>query len=240
VFTEAVRTGAAEVRLEPAIDRLAIWLLIQGQAVEGQAMPLWFAAPVIEHLKFMAGFKQEPATMSQHGTIRLTILDRNVDIDVRTSHGPHGECILLQFNETGGPAQPPAGERGLITLLSLQQAEGWFGSSGGSEDEVERVIADAGHDPAKWLDEVRINLPNVTGGPSDSDRVTRATLALLAFTILFREHESLWRRAHLKGLRFIAASLRMGAREVEAWVNERTDRIRSVASARSGPAPGTS
>jgi type IV pilus assembly protein PilB len=97
MISEAVRSRASDIHIEPMKDRVRVRYRIDGECVERDRIPLRMKAPLISRLKIMAGIDIAERRLPQDGRIKLTVDKSNIDFRVSTLPAYHGESVVLRI-----------------------------------------------------------------------------------------------------------------------------------------------
>ncbi|MDD4891769.1 MAG: ATPase, T2SS/T4P/T4SS family [Phycisphaerae bacterium] len=97
IITEAVRTRASDIHVEPMADRVRVRYRIDGVCLERDRIPKRMQGAVTARLKIMSGMKIEEKRLPQDGRIKLHVAGEAVDFRVSTLPAYHGESIVLRI-----------------------------------------------------------------------------------------------------------------------------------------------
>ncbi|NLX04402.1 MAG: Flp pilus assembly complex ATPase component TadA [Phycisphaerae bacterium] len=97
IITEAVRSRASDIHVEPFGDRVRVRYRIDGVCIERDAIPKSMQASVISRLKIMAGMHIEQKRNTQDGRIKMHIDDQQIDFRVSCIPSYHGESMVLRI-----------------------------------------------------------------------------------------------------------------------------------------------
>jgi type IV pilus assembly protein PilB len=97
IITEAVKSRASDIHIEPMKDRVRIRYRIDGVCVERDNIAKRMQAPVTARVKIMAGMDIAEKRLPQDGRIKLFIDEKQVDFRVSNLPGYHGESIVLRI-----------------------------------------------------------------------------------------------------------------------------------------------
>ena len=97
MISEAVRSRASDIHIEPMKDRVRVRYRIDGECVERDRIPLRMKGPLISRLKIMAGIDIAEKRLPQDGRIKLTVDKANIDFRVSTLPAYHGESVVLRI-----------------------------------------------------------------------------------------------------------------------------------------------
>src|SRR5207237_76847 len=96
-ISEAVRSRASDIHIEPMKDRVRVRYRIDGECVERDRIPLRMKGPLISRLKIMAGIDIAEKRLPQDGRIKLTVDKAQIDFRVSTLPAYHGESVVLRI-----------------------------------------------------------------------------------------------------------------------------------------------
>jgi len=97
IISEAVRTRASDIHIEPMTDRVRVRYRIDGVCLERDRIPKRMQGAVIARLKIMSGIKIEEKRLPQDGRIKLHVAGEVIDFRVSTLPGYHGESVVLRI-----------------------------------------------------------------------------------------------------------------------------------------------
>lgn len=97
MISEAVRSRASDIHIEPMKDRVRVRYRIDGECVERDRIPLRMKGPLISRIKIMAGIDIAEKRLPQDGRIKMTIDKQNIDFRVSTLPAYHGESVVLRI-----------------------------------------------------------------------------------------------------------------------------------------------
>jgi type IV pilus assembly protein PilB len=97
MISEAVRSRASDIHIEPMKDRVRVRYRIDGECVERDRIPLRMKGPLISRIKIMAGIDIAEKRLPQDGRIKLTVDKSNIDFRVSTLPAYHGESVVLRI-----------------------------------------------------------------------------------------------------------------------------------------------
>jgi general secretion pathway protein E len=96
LIVRAVETGASDLHLEPAADRLIIRLRIDGQMREIEAPPLKLRDAVVSRVKIMAKLNIAERRLPQDGRLSFSVRGAEIDFRVATTPTIHGESVVIR------------------------------------------------------------------------------------------------------------------------------------------------
>ena len=99
LFAEAIRTGAADIHLEPFEDQLRLRYRIDGilHAVPTPPSIRGFHSAIVSRVKIMANLNIAEKRLPQDGKIRASLGDEQFDLRVSVLPTPHGETVNLRI-----------------------------------------------------------------------------------------------------------------------------------------------
>jgi type IV pilus assembly protein PilB len=97
IITEAVKSRASDIHVEPMKDRVRIRYRIDGVCVERDNIAKRMQGPVTARLKIMAGMDIAEKRLPQDGRIKMKIDEKDIDFRVSNLPGYHGESIVLRI-----------------------------------------------------------------------------------------------------------------------------------------------
>jgi type IV pilus assembly protein PilB len=97
MISEAVRSRASDIHIEPMKDRVRVRYRIDGECVERDRIPLRMKGPLISRLKIMAGIDIAEKRLPQDGRIKMTVDKAQIDFRVSTLPAYHGESVVLRI-----------------------------------------------------------------------------------------------------------------------------------------------
>ncbi|MGE5517932.1 MAG: type II secretion system ATPase GspE [Bacteroidota bacterium] len=97
LIARAVEARASDIHLEPAEDRLAVRLRVDGALRDDEFLPNRVKAAVVSRIKVMSGLDIAERRLPQDGRLRLAVRGQEVDFRVATSPTIHGEAVVLRI-----------------------------------------------------------------------------------------------------------------------------------------------
>jgi type IV pilus assembly protein PilB len=97
IISEAVKSRASDIHIEPMKDRVRVRYRIDGVCVERDNIPKRMQSPVLARLKIMSGMDIAEKRLPQDGRIKMAVDDKNIDFRVSTLPGYHGESSVLRI-----------------------------------------------------------------------------------------------------------------------------------------------
>ena len=117
-LTQAVRTRASDVHLEPLSDRMRMRYRIDGVLHEVSSPPKALQGSIISRLKIMAGLNIAEKRLPQDGRLQVTVEQRALDVRISTLPALHGESVVMRLLDR---SQPVRGLHELGLPAPLQQ-----------------------------------------------------------------------------------------------------------------------
>lgn len=97
IFTEAIRKGASDIRIEPAEHKTYFRRTIDGVVSELLEPPPRTVTQMIQRIKFMAKLDFTETQKPQEGKISLMIAGQPYEVRVSTLSSTHGEQIVMRL-----------------------------------------------------------------------------------------------------------------------------------------------
>ncbi|HVT88240.1 MAG TPA: ATPase, T2SS/T4P/T4SS family [Tepidisphaeraceae bacterium] len=97
IISEACRSRASDIHIEPMKDRVRVRYRIDGECVERDRIPLRMKGPLIQRVKIMAGIDIAEKRLPQDGRIKLQVDKQNIDFRVSSLPAYHGESVVLRI-----------------------------------------------------------------------------------------------------------------------------------------------
>ncbi|MBM4035427.1 MAG: type II secretion system protein GspE [Planctomycetes bacterium] len=97
IITEALRSRASDIHVEPMMNRLRIRYRIDGICFEVENPPKTLQASIISRIKIMADMDVAERRRPQDGRIRLKLLGRDIDLRVSALPASHGPSVVLRI-----------------------------------------------------------------------------------------------------------------------------------------------
>ncbi len=97
VLTEAVKSGASDIHIEPQETALLVRFRVDGVLQEVLTPPRAIASLVVSRIKVMARLDIAEKRVPQDGRIALRIAGRPIDVRVSTIPANHGERVVLRL-----------------------------------------------------------------------------------------------------------------------------------------------
>ncbi len=102
VITEAFRSRASDIHLEPMERRFRIRYRIDGVLNEMEAPPKYMQKRIISRLKLQSGMDLSEHRIPQDGRIRIQAMGRELDLRVSDIPCTHGESIVMRILDKSG------------------------------------------------------------------------------------------------------------------------------------------
>ncbi len=97
IISEAVKTGASDIHIEPMENRLRVRYRVDGICREVDSPPKRLQGSIISRLKIMAGMDIAEKRKPQDGRIKITIMDKDLDLRVSALPSTHGESLVMRI-----------------------------------------------------------------------------------------------------------------------------------------------
>jgi len=97
LLTDALRSGASDIHIEPYPDRLSVRYRVHGRLKEIGAPPANLAAAVVSRIKILAKLDIAERRLPQDGRSQLALLGRPIDLRVATMPTIHGESLVIRL-----------------------------------------------------------------------------------------------------------------------------------------------
>ena len=97
LISEAVRTRASDIHVEPMTDRVRVRYRIDGICIERDNIPKSMQGSVIARLKIMSGIDIAEKRLPQDGRIKMQIGNQQIDFRVSSLPAYHGESVVLRI-----------------------------------------------------------------------------------------------------------------------------------------------
>lgn len=102
LVTEAVKSGASDIHIEPYEKRVRVRYRIDGACVERPAPPKKMHNAVVSRIKIMSNLNIAERRVPQDGKFRMKFPDRDIDFRVSTLPLIHGEKVVVRVLDTSG------------------------------------------------------------------------------------------------------------------------------------------
>ena len=97
VLTEAVKSRASDIHIEPMKDRVRLRYRIDGVCIERDNIPKRMQSPVIARIKIMSGMDIAEKRLPQDGRIKIQVDEKPIDFRVSSLPAYHGESVVLRI-----------------------------------------------------------------------------------------------------------------------------------------------
>ena len=97
MITEAVRSRASDIHVEPMADRVILRYRVDGVCHVRDNLPKRMQASLLARLKLMAGMNIAERRIPQDGRIMMPVDAERIDFRVSACPGYHGESIVLRI-----------------------------------------------------------------------------------------------------------------------------------------------
>jgi len=97
IITEAVKSRASDIHVEPMLDRLRVRYRIDGNCYEMDCPPKRLQGAIIARIKIMAQLDMAEKRRPQDGKIQLKMMGRQLDLRVSTLPATHGESVVMRI-----------------------------------------------------------------------------------------------------------------------------------------------
>ncbi len=97
IITEAVRTRASDIHVEPMEDRVVLRYRIDGVCHVRDNLPKRMQSSLLARLKLMAGVNIAEKRIPQDGRIKMNVDGEKIDFRVSCCPAYHGESIVLRI-----------------------------------------------------------------------------------------------------------------------------------------------
>ncbi len=97
LITEACKSRASDIHIEPMINRVRVRYRIDGVCIERDNIPKRMQGSVINRLKIMAGIDLAEKRLPQDGRIKMTVAGSPTDFRVSVLPSYHGESVVMRI-----------------------------------------------------------------------------------------------------------------------------------------------
>lgn len=97
LIAQAVDAHASDIHVEPAEDRLAIRMRVDGVLVDAPSLPAAMRAPLVSRVKVMSGLNIAERRLPQDGRLRIAVRGNEIDLRVATAPSIHGESVVMRI-----------------------------------------------------------------------------------------------------------------------------------------------
>jgi len=102
LLSEAVKSRASDIHIEPLATRLRIRYRVDGVCHEVESPPKRLQGALLSRVKLMAGMDIAEKRRPQDGRINIRIEGRDLDIRVSTLPATHGESLVMRILDKQG------------------------------------------------------------------------------------------------------------------------------------------
>jgi len=120
VITQAYRTRASDIHIEPLEKRIRIRYRIDGELAEMESPPKRLQGSILSRIKIMSGMNIAERRVPQDGRIKFTVDKVTLDLRVSALPGTHGESVVMRILDKTSLLL------GLVELGFLEQDENTF------------------------------------------------------------------------------------------------------------------
>ncbi|GHT46841.1 type IV fimbrial assembly protein PilB [Planctomycetales bacterium] len=97
IVEEAVQLRASDIHIEPFEDRVRIRYRIDGSLVERDSIPKRLQGSILSRFKILARLDVAERRRTQDGRIKLSILDKELDLRVSVVPTNHGQSVVMRI-----------------------------------------------------------------------------------------------------------------------------------------------
>ncbi|MFN0132142.1 MAG: GspE/PulE family protein [Phycisphaerales bacterium] len=97
IITEAVKSRASDIHIEPMADRVRLRYRVDGVCIERDNLPKRMQNSMLSRFKLMAGINIAERRIPQDGRIKFPVDDVAIDFRVSACPAYHGESIVLRI-----------------------------------------------------------------------------------------------------------------------------------------------
>ncbi|MDR2757407.1 MAG: GspE/PulE family protein [Planctomycetaceae bacterium] len=97
IIEEAVQLRASDIHIEPFEDRVRVRYRIDGLLVERDTIPKRLQGSVLSRFKILARLDIAERRRTQDGRIKLSILDKELDLRVSVIPTNHGQSVVMRI-----------------------------------------------------------------------------------------------------------------------------------------------
>ncbi|NLF37871.1 type II/IV secretion system protein [bacterium] len=97
VISQAYRSRASDIHIEPLEKRIRIRYRIDGELEEMDSPPKRLQGPILSRLKIMAGMNMAERRLPQDGRIKFSVDKVMLDLRVSALPGTHGESVVMRI-----------------------------------------------------------------------------------------------------------------------------------------------
>jgi type IV pilus assembly protein PilB len=97
IIEEAVQLRASDIHIEPFEDRVRVRYRIDGMLVERDTIPKRLQGSILSRFKILARLDIAERRRTQDGRIKLSILDKELDLRVSVIPTNHGQSVVMRI-----------------------------------------------------------------------------------------------------------------------------------------------
>jgi len=97
IITEALRSRASDIHIEPLMNRLRIRYRVDGVCFEVENPPKSLQGAIVSRIKIMSDMDVAERRRPQDGRIRMKLLGRDIDLRVSALPASHGPSVVLRI-----------------------------------------------------------------------------------------------------------------------------------------------
>jgi len=97
IITEALRSRASDIHIEPLMNRLRIRYRVDGVCFEVENPPKSLQGSIVSRVKIMSNMDVAERRRPQDGRIRMKLLGRDIDLRVSALPASHGPSVVLRI-----------------------------------------------------------------------------------------------------------------------------------------------
>jgi len=97
LIAEGIQRRSSDIHIEPAARGLNVRYRVDGMLVKGAQVPHWLQLPLISRLKILADMDIAEHRKPQDGRIRVSYMQRKIDLRVSTLPSNFGEKVVIRI-----------------------------------------------------------------------------------------------------------------------------------------------
>src|SRR5262249_48007529 len=101
VIHDAIKTGASDIHLEPALNDVQVRFRVDGVLRDYTHVPKWLHSPLVSRLKILAKLNIAERRLPQDGRINVNFQGRSLDLRISTLPTHFGEKVVIRVLGTG-------------------------------------------------------------------------------------------------------------------------------------------
>lgn len=101
ILTEAVRSGASDIHVEPYENQFRVRMRVDGVLYETHQLPMEMKRAIVARLKIMSRMDLAESRIPQDGRIKIRLGDKDIDFRVNTVPILFGEKVVLRILNKG-------------------------------------------------------------------------------------------------------------------------------------------